>query len=161
MRYHIVRTTDTIDRIASIYNMTIQEIKNSNEHISDWRKLIPGTKIRLPAIPDHVRDELEDTEPFIEDYYPKLKIQDDYENIIEEENNEIEIEPNNDFNVIEESNVTEEQLNVVEEDEKHIEEIIEKNIENNYNRQNNHMIYRYIYPQPYYYRPIVYVIPRR
>ena len=28
MRYHIVRTTDTIDRIANIYNMTIQEIKN-------------------------------------------------------------------------------------------------------------------------------------
>ena len=27
MRYHIVRTTDTIERIANIYNMTIYEIK--------------------------------------------------------------------------------------------------------------------------------------
>lgn len=99
MRYHIVRTTDTIDRIANIYNMTIQEIKNSNEHISDWKKLIPGTKIRLPAIPDHVRDELDDTEPFIEDYYPKIhhKIE---PNIIEPEElnekiNDEEVEDNN------------------------------------------------------------------
>lgn len=101
MRYHIVRTTDTIDRIASIYNMTIQEIKNSNEHISDWRKLIPGTKIRLPAIPDHVRDELEDTEPFIEDYYPKIH-HNINQNII---NNEDEKEAKEEIDEISEDNI--------------------------------------------------------
>lgn len=72
MRYHIVKTTDTIEKIANIYNMTIYEIKSNNTHISDWRRLIPGTKIKLPAIPDYVKDELDDTEPFIEDYYPKI-----------------------------------------------------------------------------------------
>lgn len=161
MKFHIVGNGESVDDILNGYDITIDELKNENKHIRIWEYLIPGTKLKIPVLTESIIENINEIEPFIEDYYPKLKIQDDYENIIEEENNEIEIEPNNDFNVIEESNVTEEQLNVVEEDEKHIEEIIEKNIENNYNRQNNHMIYRYIYPQPYYYRPIVYVIPRR
>lgn len=161
MKFHIVGNGESVDDILNGYDITIDELKNENKHIRIWEYLIPGTKLKIPVLTESIIENINEIEPFIEDYYPKLKIQDDYENIIEEENNEIENEPNNDFNVIEESNVTEEQLNVVEEDEKHIEEIIEKNIENNYNRQNNHMIYRYIYPQPYYYRPIVYVIPRR
>ena len=161
MKFHIVGNGESVDDILNGYDITIDELKNENKHIRIWEYLIPGTKLKIPVLTESIIENINEIEPFIEDYYPKLKIQDDYENIIEEENNEIEIEPNNDFNVIEESNVTEEQLNVVEEDEKNIEEIIEKNIENNYNRQNNHMIYRYIYPQPYYYRPIVYVIPRR
>ncbi len=72
MRFHIIRTTDTLDRIANIYNLSIMEIKTNNTHISDWKHLIPGTKIRLPSIPEYLSDELDNTEPFIEDYYPKL-----------------------------------------------------------------------------------------
>ena len=100
MRYHIVRTTDTIERIANVYNMTIYEIKTNNTHISDWRHLIPGTKIMLPAIPDYVKDELDDTEPFIEDYYPKInhQIEIKKEEIEEEKNNDIEEEPKVEIN---------------------------------------------------------------
>ena len=72
MRFHIVKTTDTLDRIAKMYNLSIIEVKANNTHISDWKHLIPGTKIRLPTIPEYLSDELDNTEPFIEDYYPKL-----------------------------------------------------------------------------------------
>lgn len=75
MRFHIVKTTDTLDRIAKMYNLSIIEVKANNTHISDWKHLIPGTKIRLPTIPEYLSDELDNTEPFIEDYYPKLNTQ--------------------------------------------------------------------------------------
>ncbi len=35
--------------------------------------MIPGTKIRVPAISEQLSDELDEVEPFIEDYYPKLE----------------------------------------------------------------------------------------
>ena len=38
-------------------------------------KLIPGTKLKLPAIPEQIRVELDDSEPFIEDYYPKIAVE--------------------------------------------------------------------------------------
>lgn len=72
MNYHIVRTNDTIESIASIYNFSVEEIKSINTHIRNWIKLIPGTKLRLPEIPEIINNELTDIEPFIEDYYPKL-----------------------------------------------------------------------------------------
>lgn len=74
MNYHIVRTNDAIEKIASTYNLTINEIKNLNTHISNWKSLVPGTRIKLPPIPEAISDELNDTEPFIEDYYPKIDI---------------------------------------------------------------------------------------
>lgn len=72
MNYHIVRTNDTIESIALIYNFSVEEIKSINNHIRNWMKLIPGTKLRLPEIPEIINNELTDIEPFIEDYYPKL-----------------------------------------------------------------------------------------
>ena len=72
MNYHIVRTNETIEKIALLYNLSVTEIKSINQHISAWHNLIPGTKLRLPEIPESVNLELTDVEPFIEDYYPKI-----------------------------------------------------------------------------------------
>lgn len=72
MNYHIVRTNETIGAIALTYNFSIDEIKSINNHIRTWEKLIPGTKLRLPEIPEMLNNELTDVEPFIEDYYPKI-----------------------------------------------------------------------------------------
>ena len=91
MNYHIVRTNDALEKIASIYNLTINEIKNLNTHISNWKELIPGTRIKLPPIPEAINDELNDTEPFIEDYYPKIDIK-KYESKDLEEKKEQEAE---------------------------------------------------------------------
>lgn len=74
MNVHIVRVNEKIERIANIYNLTKEEIIKINHHIQDWDNLIPGTKLRLPEIPENVELELDNTEPFIEEYYPKIDI---------------------------------------------------------------------------------------
>ena len=76
MNTHIVRVNEKIERIASIYNLSTEEIIKINHHIKDWNNLIPGTKLRLPEIPEIVQTELDNTEPFIEEYYPKLEATD-------------------------------------------------------------------------------------
>lgn len=77
MNYHIVRNGETIEKIALIYNLDIIEIKEVNKHIKSFDNLVPGLRLRLPEIPDSITLELNDVEPFIEDYYPKLSDYDD------------------------------------------------------------------------------------
>ena len=72
MNFHIVRTNETIEDIALLYNVDIEEIKENNKHIRIWDNLSPGLKIRLPEISESLATEIDDVEPFIEDYYPKL-----------------------------------------------------------------------------------------
>lgn len=73
MNNHIVRVNEKIERIAQIYNLTVEEIKKINTHIRDWNNLIPGTKIRLPEISEEINSEIDNVEPFIEEYYPRIK----------------------------------------------------------------------------------------
>ena len=70
---HIVRVNEKIERIANLYNLTIDEIKKINTHIRDWNNLLPGTKLRLPEISDMLNDEIDNVEPFIEEYYPRIE----------------------------------------------------------------------------------------
>lgn len=72
MNYHIVRMNEKIEKIANNYNLTVEEIKVLNQHISNWDNIIAGTKLILPNIPERIKDELNDVEPFIEEYYPKI-----------------------------------------------------------------------------------------
>ena len=44
---HIVRVNEKIERIANLYNLTVDEIKKINTHIRDWNNLLPGTKLRF------------------------------------------------------------------------------------------------------------------
>ena len=74
MNYHIVRTNERVSDIAQAYNLSVDEIKDINNHIRSWRNL-SGTKLKLPAIPEQIRVELDDSEPFIEDYYPKIAVE--------------------------------------------------------------------------------------
>lgn len=98
MNFHIVRTNETLKDIGLIYNIDIDEIKEANKHIRIWDNLSPGLKIKLPEIPESLALELDDVEPFIEDYYPKLdillkdKIFKKEEPIIKEE---VKVEPKN------------------------------------------------------------------
>ena len=72
MNYHIVRANELIEDIALLYNMDVYEIKECNKHIREWVNLTPGLKLRLPEISESLALELNDVEPFIEDFYPKL-----------------------------------------------------------------------------------------
>ncbi len=86
MNTHIVRVNEKIEKIAGLYSLSVEEIIKINQHIKDWDHLIPGTKLRLPQIPEMIQAELDNTEPFIEEYYPKLEL-DDY--LKKEENTNI------------------------------------------------------------------------
>lgn len=72
MTFHIVRMNEKIEKIALNYQLDIDEIKSNNKYIKDWNHLIPGTKLRLPEISNVLNEELDNYEPFIEEYYPKL-----------------------------------------------------------------------------------------
>ena len=72
MNYHIIKAGETIKMIAKNYELLEDEIINNNRHITNWDKLIPGTRLKLPNISEKLADEIDEVEPFIEDYYPKL-----------------------------------------------------------------------------------------
>lgn len=72
MTFHIVRMDEKIEKIALNYQLDIDEIKAYNKYVKDWSHLIPGTKLRLPEISNVLNEELDNYEPFIEEYYPKL-----------------------------------------------------------------------------------------
>lgn len=74
MNYHIVRTNDNVEMIMNMYNLTMSELIDLNKHITNWKSLIPGTRIKLPIISEAISEELNDVEPFIEDYYPKIDL---------------------------------------------------------------------------------------
>lgn len=74
MNYHIVRTNDVVNTILNMYNLTMTELVDLNKHITNWNNLVPGTRIKLPAISEAITEELNDVEPFIEDYYPKIDL---------------------------------------------------------------------------------------
>lgn len=85
MNFHIVRTNESLKDICLIYNIDIDEIKQANKHIRIWENLSPGLKIKLPEIPESLALELDDVEPFIEDYYPKLDFLIEEKEIIKDE----------------------------------------------------------------------------
>ena len=85
MNTHLVRVNEKIEKIASLYHLNIEEIIKMNKHIQDWDHLIPGTKIRLPEISEMVQIELDNTEPFIEEYYPKIDVDTIKDNVQEKE----------------------------------------------------------------------------
>ena len=89
MNYHIVRANETIDKIANSYNLLKEEIIEINMHITNWDHLIPGTRLKLPEIPDVLKDELDAVEPFIEDYYPKIDVNKFKENAVYQVDNNV------------------------------------------------------------------------
>jgi len=72
MKFHIVRNDESIEDILFLYSISKDEIVEENKHIRMWDKLIPGTKLKIPAISEAVEQDVSDMEPFVEDYYPKL-----------------------------------------------------------------------------------------
>ena len=74
MKFHIIRSGETIDKIMFIYSLTKDELVQNNKHIRNWNKLVPGTKIKIPIITEAIDQDILDMEPFIEEYYPKKNI---------------------------------------------------------------------------------------
>ena len=138
MNSHIVRVNEKIEKIALLYNLTVNEIMDCNHHIQDWGHLVPGTKLRLPEIPEIVRTELDNTEPFIEEYYPKIDVQTILEKNQKEQPNEAS---NLNINVVDKSSnePTNESIDIQTMEKSSNSKIVTK--------QKNH----YMYPYPPYY----------
>lgn len=88
MIVHIVRPNETIELIAKAYNLSVNEIISINPHFRSWEHLAPGAKLRIPEIPEYIQDEIDEVDPFIEDYYPKINI----DEIINKIPNEVKLE---------------------------------------------------------------------
>lgn len=169
MKFHIVGNGETVEDILRGYDLTIEELKNENKHIRIWNKLIPGTKLKIPILSEAIIEDINTIEPFIEEYYPKIKIEEDNQIINEfgDESNEVEItELIDEDNANSEKYLNHEDNNSIQEtvEEDNINEEVNQQVKIINNRENinkNQIYYRYIYPQPYYYRPIIYVIPRK
>ena len=70
MLIHIVSPGETISKIADGYHLSYNDIKANNLHITDFYHLAAGTKLKIPFITKEKQEVLEETEPFISDYYP-------------------------------------------------------------------------------------------
>lgn len=114
MRFHIVSMGETMERIMALYELNQDELIAENKHIKVWNKLVPGTKLRIPTITETIEQDIKEMEPFIEDYYPVIKKEEDIP-VLEEETKE---EPAVDIK--EEKNIAEDD----EEDEEEYEEDI-------------------------------------
>lgn len=102
---HIVRSGENIRGIADNYQCEISDITSNNLHITDFKNLKPGMKLKIPFLSRPIMDTLEETESFIQDYYPNLKeefkkekvepneVQPDTSPIIKVEIPEVESEP--------------------------------------------------------------------
>ena len=83
MKFHIVGNGENVDDILKGYDLTIDELKSENKHIRIWNNLIPGTKLKIPVLSESLVEDINEIEPFIEDYYPKIKIENETQEIKE------------------------------------------------------------------------------
>lgn len=154
MKFHIVGTNETIQEILDAYDITIDELKKENKHIRVWNNLIPGTKIKIPVITESMNEDINSTEPFIEDYYPKIRIDNEEYETLNVEKKEEPMEPIKE-EIIQEVN-NEEPIKEFEEKQ----EIVQK--QEVFKERPNSNRYYIPYPryQMYPYGPVIYVIPR-
>lgn len=101
MKFHIVRNGESIDDIVFLYGLEVEELKKSNKHIRVWDKIIPGTKLRIPVITEAVELDISIMEPFIEDYYPKLKLGEEFD---QEKSNQFEFQEIDNYKIIKTKN---------------------------------------------------------
>lgn len=104
MIIHIVRPNEKVDSIMNHYMISKNELISNNGHINDWNNLIPGVKIRIPEITKEILEVLDESEPFVEEYYPKqeekekkiINDDDSNKNIYKDHNEDIKSEEKND-----------------------------------------------------------------
>lgn len=172
MKFHIVSSRENIKKIAFLYNMDIEEIQKENRHIRDWVNLVPGTKLKIPVLSEALINEVNEFEPFIEDYYPKYDLNEkiDQNEIDTDESINVEVNASEYVsNVKSEENSEQSKEEINEQEEvKEVKEIEKKeevirNEEikdlNNYQRR-YYMIPPYPYANPIVYPPLIYVIRR-
>lgn len=69
---HIVKNEEKIEDILALYKLSFDELVSYNLHITDFKNLVCGMKIKIPLISNEIEQILESTESFVKDYYPKI-----------------------------------------------------------------------------------------
>ena len=90
--------------IADNYQCELSDITSNNLHITDFKNLKPGMKLKIPFLTKPIMEVLEETESFISDYYPTLNTD------FKETKNKDEVKHEESINedvVVKEENITE------------------------------------------------------
>lgn len=69
---HIVKYNERVDDILNSYHVELDELVRHNTHITDFNRLLSGSKLMIPIISREVEQVLDKTEGFVMDYYPKI-----------------------------------------------------------------------------------------
>lgn len=57
-----------------MYQLTFEELKIHNFHITDFNHLNPGMKLKIPFLTEEVNQILDKSESFVGDYYPTMEM---------------------------------------------------------------------------------------
>lgn len=88
MLIHIVKTGETIDKITDAYRILKSDLISNNLHITDFSHLKSGMKLKIPLLSKDILETLEESEAFIDDYYPTF---DNFLKTTEEDKSEVVI----------------------------------------------------------------------
>lgn len=83
MLEHIVKNGEQIEDILNMYHLQLDEIISINLHVTDFHHLVSGTKIKIPLLTEEVEQILDNTESFVQRYYPKMENLEDLEPVKE------------------------------------------------------------------------------
>ncbi len=81
MLEHIVKNGESIYDILNMYHLDIETLKGYNLHITDLYNLVSGVKIKIPIISSEIEQILENTESFVQKYYPIVEDYNDSLNV--------------------------------------------------------------------------------
>lgn len=69
MIIHIIKSDEKLSDILNYYNITFEDLKLNNLHITDFKNLRAGTKIKIPNISSNIEQVLNNTEPLVSSYF--------------------------------------------------------------------------------------------
>lgn len=92
MIIHIVRNGEKISNILNNYNISFDDLKTNNLHITDFNNLTAGTKLRIPTLNQETIQILNASEPLVSSYYEGNN------NLFLDEDKDSNIKDNNEVN---------------------------------------------------------------
>jgi hypothetical protein len=115
--------------IADNYQCEISDITSNNLHITDFKNLKPGMKLKIPFLTKPIMEVLEETESFISDYYPTLntdfKETKNKDEVVKEESVTLDVVKMEE-NIAEDSKVIDEEVPILRKEEA-VNKVIEDN----------------------------------
>jgi uncharacterized protein (DUF433 family) len=71
---HVVRIGESIEDILKKYQINLREFVSANPQVQSGCAMTPGTRLTIPKMNQQLEEEIEEIEPFLEDYYPRVNL---------------------------------------------------------------------------------------